>query len=207
MRQARQGGRDDAATRDGNSQNTGAPRVTGSRAMAATLRIGRRTQASSRRAGLQNVRRIHRMSLHPDFPVVEGLHQLTPDWALTLEAPFNRRIEDGDLVLWRPGLTVWMTIWLNDENASIESRLEDLKQHMSPEATDVEQHAQGQTVYYAYRLAEEPDEDTDDGRLPGYYGYAFAASSHVQMAVYFDEETEADAAHALHRSLQYTGPA
>lgn len=145
------------------------------------------------------------MSLHPDFPVVEGQHQLTSEWAITLPEPFNRRIEDGDLVLWRPGITAWIAIWINDEGASIASRLDDLKAHMAPEAEDIEEHQADSTVYYAYRLAEEPDEDTDDGRLPGYYCYAFDAGSHVQMAVYFDEEIEVEAARALHRSLRYTG--
>ncbi|SEL51750.1 hypothetical protein SAMN05428989_1827 [Pseudoxanthomonas sp. GM95] len=152
------------------------------------------------------------MSLHPDFPVVEGLHPLTPEWAITLDAPYNRRIEDGDLVLWNPRITIWMTIWHNDEHASIAERLEDLKQHMSPDAEGVEQAQDGETLFYAYRLAEETDEDADedadedDQRMPGYYGYAFAETSHVQMAVYFDDEADVEIARALHRSLAYTAP-
>lgn len=42
------------------------------------------------------------MDLHPDFPVVEGLYRLTRDWELELPEKFNRRIEDGNMVLWRP---------------------------------------------------------------------------------------------------------
>lgn len=41
--------------------------------------------------------------LHPEFPVVVGRYQMTPDWAVTLPRPFNRRTEDGSLVFWRPG--------------------------------------------------------------------------------------------------------
>jgi hypothetical protein len=149
------------------------------------------------------------MSLHPDFPVVEGHHQLTPEWTITLPEPVNRRIEEGDLVLWNPRITVWMTIWHNDENASVAERLEDLRQHMSPDADGVEQEQVGATLFYAYRLAEELDQDADeeDQRMPGYYGYAFADSSHVQMAVYFDDEADVEIARALHRSLVYTAPA
>lgn len=146
------------------------------------------------------------MSLHPDFPVVQGHHRLTPEWAITLAEPFNRRIEDGDLVLWNPRITVWMTIWHNDEDASIQARLDDLKQHMSPDAEAIEQEQPDSILFYAYRLAEEPDQDTDDERRPGYYGYAFADTSHVQMAVYFDDEADAQIARALHRSLVYSKP-
>lgn len=140
------------------------------------------------------------MQLHPDFPVVDGQHQLTAEWAITLDGPFNRRIEDGDLVLWRPGLTVWIAIWNNDEGASIGERLAELKAHQSPDASAVEQHEAGAVVFHSYRLAEE----SDDERLPALYGYAFADCSHVQMAVYFDEEEALPAARALHRGLVYT---
>lgn len=144
------------------------------------------------------------MSLNPDFPVVEGHYQLTPDWAITLDAPYNRRIEDGDLVLWNPRITIWMTIWHNDEHASIQARLDDLKQHMSPDAEGIEQQESESTLFYAYRLAEEGDKDPEDERMPGYYCYAFADNSHVQMAVYFDDEADVAIARALHHSLAYT---
>lgn len=40
-------------------------------------------------------------NLHPDFPVVEGRYRLTREWELELSGKFNRRIEDGNMVLWR----------------------------------------------------------------------------------------------------------
>jgi len=144
------------------------------------------------------------MPLHPDFPVVEGHYPLTPDWAITLDAPYNRRIEDGDLVLWNERVTVWMTIWHNDGGASIEARLDDVRQHQSPEAHNIEQSQIGDIRFYAYRLAEEVD-DPDDARRPGYYGHAFAEDSQVQMAVYFDDEEDLAVARALHQSLVHTG--
>ena len=140
------------------------------------------------------------MSLHPDFPVVEGPHPLTPEWTIALAEPFNRRIEEGDLVLWRPDVTAWIAIWHNDEGASIALRLDDLKQHMSAEAYDIEQEQVGGTLYFSYRLAEEP-EPGQEPREPGFYSYVFADDSHVQMAVYIDDEDDAGAARALHRSL------
>jgi lipopolysaccharide/colanic/teichoic acid biosynthesis glycosyltransferase len=40
---------------------------------------------------------------------------MTPEWALVLPEKFNRRIEDGSMVFWRPGLTVWINVWGNDK--------------------------------------------------------------------------------------------
>ena len=51
------------------------------------------------------------MSLHPAFPIVEGNYRLTREWTIDLPGKFNRRIEDDDLVIWRPGLTFWIAIW------------------------------------------------------------------------------------------------
>jgi hypothetical protein len=51
------------------------------------------------------------MSLHPDYPTIEGRYPLTSDWELDLPQKFNRRIEDGNMVLWRPGLTLRISVW------------------------------------------------------------------------------------------------
>ena len=40
------------------------------------------------------------------FPLVEGEHRLTATWSMYLPEQFARRIEDGSLVLWLPGLTI-----------------------------------------------------------------------------------------------------
>jgi hypothetical protein len=67
------------------------------------------------------------------FPLVEGSYAVTADWSIQLPEQFARRIEDGDLVLWRPGLTVWMTVWGNDHHESRAERLALVKEAASPE--------------------------------------------------------------------------
>lgn len=64
------------------------------------------------------------MELSPNFPVVEGTYRMTTSWWVTLPGRFNRRVEDGDLVLWRPGLTVLVAAWGNDHEKSREKRLQ-----------------------------------------------------------------------------------
>lgn len=76
--------------------------------------------------------------LHPHFPVVEGKYQMTKKWSVTLPGRFNRRVEDGDLVIWRPGFTIWVSALNNDKNESKEVRLARLQKGMSSDAFDVE---------------------------------------------------------------------
>jgi hypothetical protein len=49
-----------------------------------------------------------------------------------LPEQFARRIEDGSLVLWRPGLTVWLVAWNNDHAETQAKRLAKIKRSASP---------------------------------------------------------------------------
>ena len=140
-------------------------------------------------------------SLNPDFPIVDGNYRLTDEWTLQLPAPCNRRIEDGDMVLWRPGLTAWIAVWHNDKGASIDERLGWVKDEQSPEAYAARDRVASGIHYYSYRL----DEAGDDGdRTPALYGYAYVAREHVQIAIYFDDEADATVAEAMFASLRYS---
>lgn len=92
--------------------------------------------------------------LHPDFPVVEGRYQMTKEWSVTLPGKFNRRIEDGDLVIWRPGMTMWVAVWGNDKNENKESRLKRMRADISPQAFDVETSNTSNVLRLSYRLKE-----------------------------------------------------
>jgi hypothetical protein len=135
--------------------------------------------------------------LHPDYPVIEGEYQLTNEWSITLPGQFNRRIEEGDLVIWRPGLTIWLVVWDNDDNETKEERLNWLQSEMSPGAFDIQKETD-QLLRLGYRLKE----DSDDERVAGFYGYVIGECGYVQMAVYFGDEGDITVAEALWRSLE-----
>lgn len=117
----------------------------------------------------------------PGFPIVEGKHALTNTWSLTLPQPFARRIEDGSLVLWRPGITLWIAAFNNDQNESQASRLAELAASMSPEARDRHDHVAGGVTRMRYRITE--DAET-------LMALAIADSGHLQLAVYFDDPAD-----------------
>jgi hypothetical protein len=124
--------------------------------------------------------------LHPDFPVVEGRYQMTKEWSLTLPEKFNRRIEDGDLVIWRPGITMWVTVWGNDKNENNGSRLKRIRADISPQAFDIETSKADKVLQLSYRLKE----GKEQGAVPAYYCFAVGNSGHVQMAIYLDNEKD-----------------
>lgn len=138
--------------------------------------------------------------MHPDFPVVKGFQRLTSDWALTLPEAFNRRIQDEDLVFWRTGFTVYIAIWNNDRNETVRERLEWLRAGHSPDAFAIEEESDGDLLRMCYRLTE-----GGDGRVVhALYGFIIGQNSHVQMAAYFDDETELQTAKRIWRSFAET---
>ena len=90
--------------------------------------------------------------LHPDYPIMEGKYRMTADWSVTLNQPHNRRIEDGSLVIWRPGFTVWVNVWGNDNNQTIEERVKRIQSDVSPSAYEIISKKNGSGFIHAYRL-------------------------------------------------------
>jgi hypothetical protein len=125
------------------------------------------------------------MSLHPDYPIVTGQYQMTDEWTVMLPEKFNRRIEEGSLVLWRPALTFWIAVWGNDRNASTDERLASILETASDLRSDQQIERAGDVVRLTYEL---PEEDTSRPK-PVYRsisGYVISAPGHVQISAYFD---------------------
>lgn len=135
--------------------------------------------------------------LHPDFPVVEGQYQMTQEWSVALPGKFNRRIEGGDLVIWRPGMTLWVTVWGNDKNEGKDVRIKRIRERISPKAFDIQALKAGPVLRLSYRLKEEKEQ----GAVPGYYCYSVGDSGHVQMAIYLDNEKDVVSAQSICGSL------
>jgi hypothetical protein len=95
----------------------------------------------------------------PGFPVVQGDHALTARWTLHLPQQFAGRVEDGDLVLWRPGLTIWVAAWDNDHNEPKSERLAKAKCDCSPDRFAEREAVQGGITRFSYRLRDEDDDE------------------------------------------------
>lgn len=138
--------------------------------------------------------------LHPTFPTVEGRYEITKNWAVTLPDRFNRRIEDRSLVLWRPGITAWIVVWGDDKAQTPHETLDWLCSDLSPEAFDSQIETDGDIIRYACRLTEHRQE----GVVHALYAFAIGAGSHVQMAIYFNDQCDLETARSMCRSLDET---
>jgi len=151
-------------------------------------------------AQLLVVRPLRTTMLHPKFPVVEGRYQMTRDWAVTLPQAFNRRVEDGSLVFWRPGITAWTIAWNNDKRETQQERLEWLRRDASPDAFDVQTITDGDVTRYSYRLTERRDASV----VHAFYCFAIGVAGHIQMAIYLDNEKDLETARQIWRNLDET---
>jgi hypothetical protein len=137
----------------------------------------------------------------PGFPLVEGGYALTAEWSIQLTEPFARRVEDGSLVLWRPGLTIWLAAWGNDRGQSRAGRLAWVKEGASPHRfAERESEADG-TTRYSYRLRDE----NEDGPVESVCGYIFSEDGHLQLAVYYYDPNYEDEARRIVDSVERRG--
>jgi hypothetical protein len=127
----------------------------------------------------------------PGYPLVQGEHTLTDTWSIHLSESFARRIEDESLVLWRPGLTLWMTAWGNDDAESQAERLKWAKNCASADRTDERVTQAGGVTRFAYRLVDRDEE----GEVASLNVVLLGDDEELQVAAYFD--TEADEAMAV----------
>ncbi len=140
--------------------------------------------------------------LHPGFPVVEGPYQMTKDWALVLPRPFNRRIEDGQLVLWRPGHTIWVAAWGDERRLSPAEQLKSIRSTISREAFDIEEESDTSTARLGYRLIERRGKAT----VYAHYSFVTGQAGYIQMAQYLDDEGDLSAAKTIWRSISRAKP-
>lgn len=88
----------------------------------------------------------------PGFLLVDGRCPITAEWSLHLPEQFARRIEDESLVLWRPGLTIWIAAWGIDREQSRGERLAWVKREAPPQRFAESESEAGGVTRYSYRL-------------------------------------------------------
>ncbi len=126
---------------------------------------------------------MNRKVLHPNFPIVKGEYFLSKHWRITLPVPFNRRIEDDSLVLWKPSLTFWMEQFGYDQSQSPKERVLTLTHKRNAEATDYKEFEMG-SLYVAHYFLEEENE----GKRVFTFNYLIASEdSLLLVSAYADD--------------------
>lgn len=139
--------------------------------------------------------------LNPTFPVVSGAYTLTADWTINLPGEFNLRFEEKDLVIWRPGITLWIAVWGNDEGDTPDQRLSQLVDEIDVGAFHLVTEPDRDIRRFRYRL----NEAGADGRVAPFYSFVAGQTGHVQMAIYFNDESDLPLAEQIWRSVRESG--
>ena len=96
--------------------------------------------------------------LNPKFPVVGGTMKVTNEWSLELPEKFNRRFEDGSMVIWRPEFTIWISVWENENKKSPYDQLDYIRADKSKDAFDITEMKSADIYRYSYRIDEYREE-------------------------------------------------
>jgi hypothetical protein len=139
----------------------------------------------------------------PGFPLVEGEHRLTASWSIRLPGQFARRIEDGSLVLWRPGLTIRLAAWNNDHGQSQADRAARIKKCASPNRFAEQEAVANGVTRFSYRLRD----DNNDGPVESVYGFVIGDDGHLQLGIYFDDPADEQVARELVQGVSLRGTA
>lgn len=141
--------------------------------------------------------------LHPAFPIVEGHAEVVSGWWVELKEPHNRRFVGDATVLWRSGVTLWLTPREQSWDVSLDDQMLALQRAMPEAAFNMRTESNGNRAALTYQLNEIHDGDVG---LLGVYGAAFTASRVVEVAIYFDEEGECAEAAQFIRALRHLPP-
>ncbi len=122
---------------------------------------------------------------------------MTDTWSVTLPSEFAKRIEEGDLVLWRKGLTCWIVVYDLKDGETPKQRLDWLKGDASKDAVERWESVDAMPLRYAYLLHEKEEA----GERWALYTFTVGDRSHVMMAIYFDKKDDLAEARAIGMSI------
>ncbi len=132
-------------------------------------------------------------------PVDKGPIKITNNWGFNISGRMLKRFEKGNLVIWRPGFTIWLDS--HDTNgAGIEERINNVIKTASPDKTDfLETH--GEVVHkIRYRL----QEVTDGNEQNAVYMFALTDNHEIFMAIYYDNSNDLLEIEEIWKTLEYT---
>jgi hypothetical protein len=140
-------------------------------------------------------------SLNPDFPIVSGDYQLGKGWRVALPEQFNRRIEDGSLVLWMPELTFWFNAWNNDLKASVEEQLNLILQHVSAERREEKIERAPELARLSYEVTEQDPENAGSS-IDSISAYVIGPQGYLQISAYGDSPEARTLAYKIIASIR-----
>lgn len=139
------------------------------------------------------------------FRIVRGDYQMTLGWRVTLPDEYAKGFEKGEsgtnLVLWRPGITCWTTIYNQKEGEAPAATYEWRKSTAAKDAVQVFEYNENKPLRFGYLLREIPHDAPEQWAL---YAFTFGDAGHVMMAIYFDRRQDIEIARKIWLSTTET---
>lgn len=129
------------------------------------------------------------------MPTVE----ITNGWALELEDGFERRVEAGDLVLWKDARTVYASVF-GTSNADVEDAIATMIERRKETPLRTFDRVAAGLAGHAYLLPEHDDDD--DGEYWGLNTWTAAATSVACVTFYFADPRDLPWALRAWQSIQ-----
>ncbi|MCJ8313529.1 MAG: DUF2185 domain-containing protein [Saccharospirillaceae bacterium] len=133
------------------------------------------------------------------FPFVIGRISLSESskWSINLPLMYKQRFEGKQRVFFRPGFTIYLTIWDNENSKSKEERLNTIIAGRPKTSYDETQTEDEKYLKFSYRV----NEPSEDDRVDAFYSLVFSDYGHVQLSMYFDQESDIQLAHDFLESV------
>lgn len=138
--------------------------------------------------------------LNPEFPVILGEAQIGKDWSLFLPVQMNRQVKDGGLVLWRAGMTFWISLY--DNESDTRDFVARLKRETAPAARVMMDEQRRYHYLYVFETAGRDRAE----KYPEIVAYAIADDSFMLVGIYCDDQQAAQRAYEVLGTIKRASP-
>lgn len=130
--------------------------------------------------------------------------RITPEWIIDLPEEFKRRVENGELVFWKTGITVVTAVFRLPYGIGKLELLNQIQQKMPENTFETLVSTQGAIVGLGYTRIEQ--RAGKNNRL-SLYTFTASDTSCLQTAFYLDDPADLEWAKAIWNSILYQPPA
>lgn len=131
-------------------------------------------------------------------PVDQGHFQVTRSWGFNVSGRMLRRFDNGSIVIWRPGFTIWLETYTSSKRTA-EENLSEMIERISPEKQQFEKQSSNGIHKARYFLKEEADGKYQDSA----YIFGYCESEGINLSIYFDDPQHVSEIEKIWNTLEH----
>ncbi len=128
---------------------------------------------------------VEKPSIRFMYPVDKGTVDITKHWSFDVNSWMLRRVDDSNLVTWRPGFTIWLNAYTSKSD-DIVHRIDGIQNTASPDSSGLERVEKKDGLSkFRYFLVENGEE----GEQASAYIFGFTKTNEIHITLYYDDES------------------